>query len=105
MAESVAEGDKIVVLNVNTPGRSGHVDRRKYDAMHAALVRVLPTSAPGLTQAEMIGAVVAHLPNDLFPGGATAGWWVKTVQLDQEARGTIVREPVKPLRWHRIAAG
>jgi hypothetical protein len=51
----------------------------------------------------MIGAVVLHLPRDLFPGGAKAGWWAKTVQLDQEAKGTIVRDTGKPLRWRRKA--
>ncbi len=50
----------------------------------------------------MRDAVVAHLPEDLFPGGATAGWWAKAVQLDLEAKGAIAREPVKPLRWHRL---
>jgi hypothetical protein len=30
---------------------------------------------------------------------------VKTVQLDQEAKGTIVRDTGKPLRWRRKAPG
>ncbi|MFM8560918.1 MAG: DUF6958 family protein, partial [Solirubrobacterales bacterium] len=37
-----------------------------------------------------------------WPEGAKAGWWQKTVQLDLEARGALVRNPEsKPLRWHR----
>ena len=74
-----------------------------YEAMHQALLKALPDRAPGLTQAEIIEAVKAYLPQDLFPGGAKAGWWMKSVQLDQEAKGTIVREASKPLRWHRVA--
>jgi len=62
---------------------------------------VLPTDAPGLTQAQMQDAVVSDLPEDLFPGGAKAGWWAKTVQLDLEAKGVIAREPCQPLRRHR----
>lgn len=27
--------------------------------------------------------------------------WAKTVQLDLEAKKMLVREGVKPLRWHR----
>ena len=36
-----------------------------------------------------------------FPGGAHAGWWLKTVQLDLEAKRIIVREKTTPLRLHR----
>jgi hypothetical protein len=68
--------------------------------MRDAMVQVLPGEAPGLTQAEIRAAVVAHLPEQLFPGGATAGWWAKTVQLDLEAKGMVIREDSKPLRWH-----
>jgi hypothetical protein len=35
------------------------------------------------------------------PGGAKAGWWVKTVQLDLEAKGIVVRDGGRPLRWSR----
>jgi hypothetical protein len=30
----------------------------------------------------MFEAVKEHLPEDVFPGGAKANWWAKTVQLD-----------------------
>jgi hypothetical protein len=91
----------VTVRNVNAPGYETRVDRRKYEAVKRALLKVLPGKAPGLTRAEMLEAVLARLPADLFPGGAKAGWWVKTVQLDLEARGEIGREKKKPLRWHR----
>jgi len=94
--------DKIEVENVNVPGYTTRVNRVMYEAMHQALLKALPDRAPGLTQAEMVEAVKPFLPQDLFPGGAKAGWWMKSVQLDQEAKGTIVREAGKPLRWHRI---
>ena len=87
--------------NINVPGYSSTVDAAKYHAMHQALLKVLPNCAPGLTQAEMIQAVIPHLPQDQFPGGAKAGWWVKTIQLDLEAKGELTREAIKPLRWHR----
>jgi hypothetical protein len=92
---------KIAVENVNVPGRTHNVDAAKYQAMKTAFLNILPTSAPGLTQKEIQQQVVAHLPEDLFPGGAKSGWWAKTVQLDLEAKGLVVREQSKPLRWHR----
>jgi hypothetical protein len=94
-------GDRVKVQNVNVPGYTARVDRHKYEAMKKALLKVLPKEAPGLTQAEMFKAVLPHLPDELFPGGAKAGWWAKTVQLDLEARGAAKRETTKPLRWHR----
>ena len=91
--------EKIVVENVNTPGRTSRVNAAKYTAMHAALSRVFQASNEGLTQAEMMAAVKPFLPDDLFPGGSTSGWWVKTVQLDLEAKGAMRRDSGKPLRW------
>ena len=96
---------RVRVRNVNVPGYSSTVDAGMYNAMKKALLKVLPANAPGLTQSEMFSAVVPHLPNALFPGGAKAGWWVKCVQLDLEAKRLIVREPSKPLRWHKWAGG
>jgi hypothetical protein len=92
--------DQITVENVNVPGKTYRVNAVKYQAMKQAMMRVLPIEAPGLTQAEIRESVVPHLPDDLYPGGSTAGWWAKTVQLDLEAKGSIVRESTKPLRWH-----
>ncbi|QFT78055.1 hypothetical protein [Erythrobacter sp. THAF29] len=92
--------DMIEVENVNTPGKTSRVNTAKYTAMRSALEKALPKSSPGLTQGEAREAVKPHLPEDLFPGGSTSGWWAKTVQLDLEAKGELVREPTKPLRWH-----
>lgn len=94
--------DKVTVENINTPGRTSRVNAAKYMAMKEAMLAVLPREAPGLTQAEIREAVIPLLPEDLFPGGATAGWWAKTVQLDLEAKGAVIREATRPLRWHQV---
>lgn len=94
-------GEKIAVENINTPGRTERVDAAKYHAMRAALLAVLPGGPPGLTAAEAKTAALPHLPEALFPGGATVGWWLKAVQLDLEAKGLVARRPTKPLRFHR----
>lgn len=96
----MSKDDKITVENVNVPGYTTRVNAVMYEAMKQAMLKVLPTEEPGMTQSEIRQAVVGHLPEDLFPGGAKTGWWSKTVQLDLEAKGRMVREPTKPLRWH-----
>ncbi len=96
------DDDKIVVENVNHPGKSNRVGRVKYQAIRKVLVTALPKADPGLTQSEMIAAVKRAAPDDLFPGGSTAGWWCKTVQLDLEAKGVMVRQAGKPTRWRLV---
>ncbi|MEL7197293.1 MAG: hypothetical protein AAGL10_03170 [Pseudomonadota bacterium] len=92
--------EMVVVENINTPGKTSRVNAPKYNDMRAAFEAALPRSSPGLTQDEVREAVKPHLNDDLFPGGKTCGWWAKTVQLDLEAKGLLVREATKPLRWH-----
>ncbi|MFY0632588.1 MAG: hypothetical protein JXQ91_02150 [Vannielia sp.] len=90
--------EKIEVENVNTPGKTTRVNRAKYEAMREALLAVLPTEPPGMKVPEAKAALLPALPGDLFPGGDTAGWWLKCVQLDLEAKGTIARAPKSPVR-------
>jgi len=93
----------IEVQNINTPGRTARVNAEKYLAMKHALLAVLPQGKPGLTQAEMGEAVQTYLPQALWPGGAKSLWWLKTVQLDLEAKRLVVRDrQVNPLRWYRV---
>ena len=95
--------DRIPVRNINSPQHVTHVDRAKYMAMRAALLVVLPITAPGMTPAEAQTALLPHLDPDLFPGGAKAGWWMKCVQLDLEFKGILVRGPKSPVRLFRQA--
>jgi hypothetical protein len=93
--------NQVEIENVNHPGQVRRVDRNMYEAMKRAFLKILPKRSPGLTVAEVQERVVAHLPAKLFPNGAKAGWWTKAVQLDLEAKGTVKREPNKPLRLHK----
>jgi hypothetical protein len=96
--------DKIEIENVNKPGKSERVDRGKYLAMRKALLAALPDEAPGLTVPDAKEALLPLLPDELFPQGATAGWWLKAVQLDLEAKGVIRRAPRKPVHLYRLTA-
>jgi hypothetical protein len=92
----------IAVENINVPGRTSNVNARKYSAMRKILLKVLPANKPGITQTEMSASVRPHLPQDLWPNGDKSMWWIKTVQLDLEAKGLLIRDSSsKPTRWRR----
>ena len=93
---------RLVVENVNHPGSIRNVEATSYQAMRRAVLNVLPATPPGLTVADLLDEVLPHLPPDLFPAGARAGWWLKTVQLDLEAKGIIARDKSRPLRLYRL---
>lgn len=92
---------QIEVENILHPGSIARVQADKYEAMRDALMDILPAIPPGLTVEQILVQVVAHLPEGLFPGGMKAGWWVKAVQLDLEAKGVIKREGTRPVRLYR----
>lgn len=91
----------IQVENAVSPGRLTPVNADKYEAMRKAYLAALPSDEPGATPAEIKAKLLPHLPEDLFPGGETAGWWAKCVQLDLEAKGLIVRSPKPPVRLRK----
>jgi hypothetical protein len=92
---------KMKVENVLRPGSTYTVDGAKYEAMKKAYLAVLPKAPPGLTAAEIGKALLPHLSDEHFPGGAKAGWWAKAVQLDLEAKGIVARTESRPLRLYR----
>jgi hypothetical protein len=93
---------KLTIENIMQPGKTYNVDAQKFEAMKAALLKVIPSSPPGLTPAEIQKAVLPFLPQDLFPGGEKAGWWMKAVQLDQEAKKIITRSAKSPERLWKV---
>ncbi|WP_457582620.1 DUF6958 family protein [Ensifer canadensis] len=92
------EREKIEIQNIVSPGHVTRVDKVKYDAMKDALLAALSREQSALTVAEAKQKLLPLLPDDLFPGGAKAGWWLKAVQLDLEAKDVLRRENTKPLR-------
>lgn len=93
--------EKIAVQNINVPGYTSNLNAEKYTAMRSILLKVLPKKAPGITQVEMAKAALPHLPQELWPDGEKSMWWVKTVQLDLEAKGLVIRDSsAKPTRWY-----
>ena len=97
----MAKAEKIAVESILHPGKSTNVDRDKYEAMRQAMLAAAPASAPGLTVAELKAALLPRLSQALFPAGDKAGWWLKCVQLDLEAKGVLTRGPGSPVRLWR----
>jgi hypothetical protein len=93
---------KMKIENVLQPGKTYTVDAAKYEAMKQAFLAVVPKSTPGITPLDVSREVRPLLPQDLFPGGEKAGWWVKAVQLDLEAKSVIARAATPPVRLHRL---
>ena len=92
--------DMIEVFNINKPGHSSFVRRDKYEEVKRVLKALMPETSPGLTQDEMAMLVVENVSETVFEDKSKSGWWMKTVQLDLEARQVMVREKTSPLRWH-----
>lgn len=95
--------DKITIESITSPHHTERVNRAKYMAMREALMAALPVDPPGLTVAEANDALLKHLSEEHFPGGDKAGWWLKALQLDLEAKGVIKRGPGSPVRLFRVA--
>jgi hypothetical protein len=93
---------KIKIENVLQPGKFYNVDAIMFEAMKSAMLQVIPSAPPGKTPAEIQQAVLPHLPPDLFPGGYKVGWWMKAVQLDQEAKRVLVRSEKPPVRLWKV---
>jgi hypothetical protein len=90
--------DTATIEIMNRDGTPTRVNGAKFAAMRSALMGVLPDGPPGLTVAEAKAALLPRLDPVLFPAGVTAGWWIKAVQLDHEARGLIRRGKGSPVR-------
>lgn len=94
----MAKTPKLEIENVLQPGKTYNVDPVMFAAMKAAVLKIVPAAPPGLTPAEIQKAVLPLLPENLFPGGEKVGWWMKAVQLDQEAKGVLARSDKPPVR-------
>ena len=93
---------KIAIENVIRPGKTYNVDAEKYEAMRKAFLKALPKSAGAMTLADIRTGVMERLSEELFPGGDKAGWWMKAVQLDLEAKGIVMREKTSPIRLRKV---
>lgn len=94
----MAKAPKLRIENILQPGKTYNVDPVMFEAMKAAILEIIPVGAPGMTPAEIQKSVLPLLPQELFPGGEKVGWWMKAVQLDQEAKKVLLRSDKSPVR-------
>ncbi len=98
----MVKATKLKIENVLQPGKTYSVDPVMFEAMKLCLLKVTPSEPPGMTPAEIQKAVLPLLPQDLFPRGDKAGWWMKAVQLDQEAKKVLARSKTPPVRLWKV---
>jgi len=98
----ISSATKIEIFNVDVPGRTATVDAETCEAMKAAVLKVTPQKAPGITASGMVEKVKPLLPTKLWPLGEKVGWWQRRLQLDLEAKGQLKRVPYAlPMKWCR----
>ncbi len=68
--------DKVLVENINVPGRIDQLCRTKYSAMREAMLAILPHHEPGMTLPAAKAALLSHLSEGLFLPVSTDGWWL-----------------------------
>jgi len=90
---------RVAMESILSPGRVKNVDADKYEDMRQAMLASLPVGPPGITSAELKRLILPRLSSMLFPGGEKAGWWLKGVQLDLEAKKLVGRSATAPLRF------
>lgn len=97
--------EKIEVFNINNPGKSSFVQKDKYEEVKRGFKEYMPNKSPGMNQDEMARLVIEKVSDTVFDDKTKAGWWMKTVQLDLEARRVMFREKTKPIRWYYETQG
>jgi hypothetical protein len=84
--------EMIETLNITGAGGT-RLPRDKYDAVRAALLRVIPRTARGIAFRDLPRLVDPAIPASMKPRPGSTSWLVTTVKLDLEARHLIERVP------------
>lgn len=87
------------IMTLHPQGKQGvRIEKDKYDAMVAALLAVIPDEEPGVRFTELEELLVPHLDEDVYTEDVSVTWYLTTIKLDLEARGTIARLKGSPQR-------
>lgn len=89
----------IQARNINHPNYRGRLKAEKYKLIREAMLRALPADEwmafNALEDKVRTYLEEQAVPKALFPKPGSVRWYIKTVQLDLEARGEIERLPKK----------
>jgi hypothetical protein len=81
--------------NANKGSGGFAVTREKYDPVRKAVLASVPRNKTGVSSKDLVVAVGALVPEELFPKRGSVSWYTKVVQLDLEATGHLERIPGK----------
>ena len=100
----MATDEARVLCQTPTPGKRGtRIARWKYDAVRAAILKVVPADEDGVEFRSLAGLVEKALSETDLERLGSASWYTTTVKLDLEVRGEIERIPgSKPQRIRRL---
>ena len=76
--------------NVNKGSRGFAVTEEKYEPIRQAILASLPWNEKGMAFKELVAAVAARVPQELYPKAGSVSWYTKVVQLDLEAKGMSI---------------
>ena len=93
-----------VTCSTPTPGKAPvRIEAWKYDCVRRALLAALPRGGEGLRFADLPGIVRRALTARELRELGSVTWYVTTVKLDLEVRGSIRRIPGSPQRLVRAS--
>ncbi len=93
----------MLTLNANPRVGGTRIDRKKYEAVRAAMLKAVPREPARLPYKLLAEAVADRLPGGEIPGGGAILWYVTVVKLDLEARGLLRRVPgQRPMQVQRV---
>lgn len=101
---TIADHERIT-CQTPTPGRQPtRIPRWKYEAVRAALRRVIPAAPASVAFADLTGLVARELEPDTLRRLGSLSWHVVTVKLHLEVLGEIERLPGTAPQRLRICA-
>jgi hypothetical protein len=99
-ASGKAKRKTVEVQRPGEPEYRAHVDAETYNAVKAALLKVMPAQDPGVDIHALHVAVGMNVPSWLV-AITKVNLWTERVRLDLEAKGVVKRCGEEPPRWRR----
>lgn len=85
--------ERFMCLNPDPTKPGTRIDRKKFDQMREAILRIVATGEGGVYFKDLSGAVESYLGPEKIQALGSVGWYTTVVKLDLEARAEIERVP------------
>lgn len=81
-----------VICETPTPGKkSTRIQKWKYDALHQAILKVVPKGGDGILFKELSSQIEHSLNDEVKENLGSIGWYTTCVKLDMEVKGETHR--------------